>query len=193
MKRKQLNRTKRLSKTDRLMTVFRTIAYVEIALICQIVLSVGTGVKPLLLIPFAIAVSTWSDEVTSACTGMLCGFLIDMSCGRLLGFNAVILIILCTLTSLIYVHFLRRKFINYFFISSIATVIQGLLDYFFFYVLLEYENSVYVLRNITIKSIIMTIISSFFIYFIVNLINKKMKPYQLRTIEEALQYEYEED
>jgi hypothetical protein len=30
------------------------------------------------------------------------------------------------------------------------------------------------------------------VYFIVNLINKKMKPYEIKTVEEAMQYEYDE-
>lgn len=76
---------RKLPEKSKVLTFFRTIAYIEIALVCQIIASVGTGVKPLILIPFAICVATWSDEVTSACTGMLSGFLIDMSCGRNFG------------------------------------------------------------------------------------------------------------
>jgi rod shape-determining protein MreD len=186
------NKSKKLPKTDAVLTFFRIVAYIEIALVCQVISSVGTGVKPLILIPFAICLSTWSDEVSSAFAGMLCGFLIDMSCSRLLGFNAIILIILCTATSLLYTRLLRRKFINFFILSTLACIIQGLVDYFFTYAIWNHENSSYVLTNITYKSIIATVISSVFVYFIVNLINKKMKPYEIKTVEEAMQYEYDE-
>lgn len=184
---------RKIPEKSKLLTFFRTIAYIEIALVCQVISSVGMGVKPLILIPFAICVATWSDEVTSACTGMLSGFLIDMNCGKPVGFNAIILITICTLVSLLYIHFLRRKFLNFFVLSSLACIIQGSLDYFFFYGLWGYEDSYLILKDITIKCIIETMISSVFIYIIINLINKNMKPYQLKSIEEAMQYEHEDD
>lgn len=184
---------KKLPQKSKVLTFFRAVAYIEIALVCQIIASIGTGVKPLILIPFAICVATWSGEVTSACVGMLSGFLLDMSCGRILGFNAVILIVMCTIVSLLHAHLLRRKFLNFFVLTAITCAVQGLLDYFFFYKLWDYKDSYLILHDITFKCFIETMISSVFVYLLINLINKKMKPYQIKSIEEAMQYEHGED
>lgn len=68
-----------------------------------------------------------------------------------------------------------------------------MLDYFFFYKLWDYKDSYLILHDITFKCFVETMISSVFVYLLIKLINKKMKPYQIKSIEEAMQYEHGED
>lgn len=180
-------------KGDSVLKILRIIAYLEIIFICLIISFSGSSVKPLLLIPLAVAISTWTDELTAAICGFFCGIITDILTNTLIGFNALILVIACTFVSFLYVNYLRRKFINFLIIDSAICIIQGFLWYFFNYLLWNKLDGGIVFKNIIFKSIIYTIIASIFIYFAISLINRKIKPYQMNSIEEVMQSEYSND
>ena len=73
----------------------------------------GTWMKPILLVPAAAAIAVNSGQYGSALAGAVCGFLIDIACGKLMGYNAVLLTFFCIIVSLLYEYYLRNKFINY--------------------------------------------------------------------------------
>ena len=119
-------------------------------------------------------------------TGAVCGFLIDIACGKLTGYNAVLLAFFSIIVSLLYEYYLRNKFVNYIVITAVISYIQCWLDYKFYYEMWEYENVEMIFSQISMKVWAITIIASVFVYLVIELINRFFLPKDHITIEEAV-------
>lgn len=169
----------------RLYAFIRWAIYLLIISIAFVSSTIGTSVKPILLIPIAVCISiNEGDEIVSTITGILCGLLIDISCDKIFGYNAIILIGICVFTSLLFNHFLRPNVVNAFAVCAILTFIHGVLDYLFYYAIWGYENVSYIFFNYTIISWIYTSISTFFIYLLIRFIYTKFRPKRIHSIED---------
>lgn len=183
----------KINKNDLFLKALRILGYLEIVLICLVTAFCGSGPRPLLLIPFAIALSAWTDELSSAIIGFLCGFAIDIITNTLPGFNAFLLVVFCVIVSYLHIHLLRHKFINFLILNTLATFIQGGLWYLCGYYIWQGAKTLPVFNDVILKSMLETAVFAIPIYFIINVINRKVKPYQMTTIEEAVRSEYDED
>ena len=146
----------------------------------------GTWIKPVTLVPVAIYISKNSGVYPSALTGAVCGFLIDIACGKLFGYNAVVLTVFCVLVSVVFELYLRDKFFNYFVISAFVSFIQCVLDYKFYYDVWNYENVEIIFREVSLVSWAFTVISSVFAGLVLKLTNHFLMPRTHLTIEEAI-------
>lgn len=167
-------------------TTLRWIIYFVIIMTSFIVMTSGTWKKPILLVPVALCIAINNDIMASAYTGAFCGFLIDIACGRLLGYNAVILTVFCILITLIYELYLRRKFFNFLLISAAAAFLQCWLDFKFYYEIWDYENTDRIFRSVTLKVWLYTVISSVVMYFLFKIVNNLLMPKEHLTIEEVI-------
>ncbi|MDE5764380.1 MAG: rod shape-determining protein MreD [Ruminococcus sp.] len=167
-------------------TALRWTLYYVIILMSFVIMTTGSWKKPVLLVPVALCIAINNDIMASAYTGAFCGFLIDIACGRLIGYNAVILTIFSAAMTLIFELYLRRKFINYIVLTAIMTFLQCFLDFQFFYKLWDYENVNNIFRNVTLKVWIYTMISSVILYVIFRIINNLLMPKEHLTIEEVI-------
>ena len=171
----------------------RWILYILLILFCYSVMCAGTGKRPLLLIPAAICISSFTGELQAAFLGTSCGFLIDIGCFRILGFNALILCFFCTVTSLLHNNILRNRLFNIIVITSAAAFIQGLLDYQFNYGIWKYEGAHLIFRKYTLQICIMTSLSTFIVYGVIVVINKFLIPKRQFTIQEAIKQHIKEE
>ena len=177
------------SREKRILTVktsIRWMLYVLLILFCYGTMNAGTFLRPVLLIPAAICIASYTGEIQAAGLGAFCGFLIDIGCGKLLGFNAVILCFFCVAVSLFHTHLLRNRLINILAATIISAYILSYLDYKFYYEIWKYENVNLIYKNYTVPVFRMTVVSTFFVYGIVALINKFLIPKQHFTIEETI-------
>ena len=172
-------------------TTFRWFLYLLIIFLCFITMNAGTFMRPMLLIPVALCISSNTGEFRSAIIGAVCGFMIDLSCDKLLGYNAVILCIFCVIISLSYSLILRHRLANTLIITAVVSTIQGVLDYNFYYDIWGYENSSLILKKYTFPVIALTTASAVVVYAVFSLINKFLMPKPHLTIEEAIK-NYEE-
>lgn len=179
-------RTTREQRIFNVKTVVRWILYYIVIFLCFLIMTSGTWMKPILLIPAAAAIAVNSGQYGSALAGAVCGFLIDIACGKLMGYNAVLLTFFCIIVSLLYEYYLRNKFINYIVITSVIAYIQCWLDYKFYYEMWEYADVELIFSQISMKVWAITIISSVFIYLVIELINHFFLPKTHITIEEAI-------
>lgn len=137
------------------------------------------NIKPVLIVPMVIAVSMNEKVIESALFGMFAGFLWDISSDKLFGFNAIILITLATMFSLICIYYLQTKLFNFVGFCIFALIVQGRLDYFFYYKIWQYENSNLIFTNRILPTIIYTIlISPIFFVFIGKLSKWFQKQYR---------------
>lgn len=167
-------------------TAARWLLYYVLIFFCFIFMTSGTMLKPILLIPAALCIAVNNDQVGSAVTGAICGFLTDISCGKLFGYNAVVLTFFCILTSLLFEMYLRNRFINVFLTTAVVSFIQGCLDFKFYYEIWNYDGVERIFTKITIPVWALTLISTIFIYLIIKLINHFLMPKEHLTLEEAV-------
>ncbi len=148
----------------------QTIQWILFALLIfagYVLMSAGSGVKPLLLIPLALCISAHTGEIPATAVGMICGLLIDLSCDKLLGFNAIWLVVCCVAVSLLHSYLLQEKLLNMLLLTGICTAVQGYVDFVFYYAIWGLEDVGLIYRHIMLPSGIMTMISLIPIYLIV--------------------------
>ncbi|SEH41302.1 rod shape-determining protein MreD [Ruminococcus flavefaciens] len=179
-------KTTRQQHILRIKTTLRWLLYYLLIFLSFIIMTSGTLYKPILLVPLAIAISINNNIYGSAATGAFCGFLIDICCGKLFGYNAVILAFFCILTNLVFELYLKNRFINYLMITAVVSYIQCWLDYKFYYQIWDYENVGRIFVRVSLRVWAYTVISAFFMYLLVKLVNKLLMPKEHLTIEEAI-------
>ena len=179
-------KTTRQQHILRIKTTLRWLLYYLLIFLSFIIMTSGTLYKPILLVPLAIAISINNNIYGSAVTGAFCGFLIDICCGKLFGYNAVILAFFCILTNLVFELYLKNRFINYLMITAVVSYIQCWLDYKFYYQIWDYENVGRRFVRVSLRVWAYTVISAFFMYLLVKLVNKLLMPKEHLTIEEAI-------
>lgn len=167
-------------------TTLRWILYYFIILLSFVLMTSGSWTKPILLVPVALLIAVNNDIMASAYTGAFCGFLIDIACGRLIGFNAVLLTVFCVAATLVFELYLRKKFINYMVIISAASFLQCWLDYKFFYEIWGYADVERIFSSVTLKVWLYTVISTAILYILFKIINNLLMPKEHLTIEEVI-------
>lgn len=179
-------KTPREKKIHIIKTTIRWILYYIIIFFGFIFMTSGTFLKPVVLIPIAFCIACGSGQISSAVTGAVCGFLIDMSCGKLFGYNAVLISFFCIVLSLLFEHYLKRRFINVLITTAAAAFIQGWLDYRFYYQIWKYENVERIFSKVTLPVWFYTVISTAVVYFIIWLVNYFLIPKEHLTLDEAI-------
>ncbi len=100
----------------------------------------GRGPKALLLFPMTAAVAVFESEIPSAVYGSLCGLLLDVSLGKLPGFTALWLCLVCAGASALFGQLLRKNFVNYLWVFALAGSVYLYIDYYLYYKIWAYEG-----------------------------------------------------
>jgi len=179
-------RTTREQNILRFKTTLRWILYYLLIFVSFIIMTSGTLYKPIILVPLSIGIAVNNNMYGSAVTGAMCGFLTDISCGKLFGYNAVVLTFFCILANLLFELYLKDRFINYMIITTVVSYIQCWLDYKFYYQIWEYENVGRIFVKVSLRVWIYTVISAVFVYLVLKLVNRFFMPREHLTIEEAI-------
>lgn len=166
--------------------------WVLLSLIILLAFAVSTtggadAAKPLMLIPIVICISIDCDELTAGIVGVFCGLMLDISTGKLLGANAIFLLIAGVFTSLIFLHFMRKNIINAIIVTIVVSFLHGIFDFFFFFAMWNFESYLTVFKERTIPSFVFTVISSPFIYIIIKLITSKFSKPDRTAIEQTVE------
>lgn len=179
-------RTTREQHILRFKTTLRWVLYYLLIFVSFIIMTSGTLYKPMILVPLSIGIAINNNMYGSAVTGAVCGFLTDICCGKLFGYNAVVLTFFCILANLLFELYLKDRFINYMIITTVVSYIQCWLDYKFYYQIWEYENVGRIFVKVSLRVWIYTVISAFFVYLVLKLVNRFLMPREHLTIEEAI-------
>lgn len=106
------------------------------------------GVRPILILPFAICFSMFETEKRSAIIGALAGGLLDISSAKLFGFSAAILMICCVACSLLVMYLAKLNIANAIFLCATTLGVYLLLDFTFYYAIWGFDNlGVILLQN----------------------------------------------
>lgn len=145
----------------------------------------GSHLKPLLLLSLALCISSHTGEIQATAIGMVCGFLTDIASGKLLGYNAVLFVVFCVAVSLLYNYILRQKMLNIVILTAVSVLIQGYLDYLFYYAIWGHEDVWLIYTNIILPASILTLLSSFCLYYPVKWIADKCGSRREQELEET--------
>jgi cell shape-determining protein MreD len=167
-------------------TAVRWTLYYVLIFFSFIIMTSGTWLKPLFLIPIPLCIAINNNQYAAVFTGAICGFLTDIACGKLFGYNAVLISFFCIVVSVLYELYLKDKFLNFIIISAGVSFIQCWLDYKFYYQMWKYDDVERIFRKVSLRVWIYTVIASVFIYLIMKLINHFLMPKNHLTIEEAI-------
>ncbi len=122
--------------------------------------------KAISLLPLAVSIAVFSEEIPAAAMGGLAGLLIDISQGLLPGFTALYLCLCCGLVSALFRQFLRKNILNYLAATAILLFAYLYIHYFFYYRIWDYEGYGGVLTSRLVPSTLKTLLWSpvWFVY-----------------------------
>ena len=139
---------------------------------------------PLFVIPIAICISMFEEPFESAICGCLAGLLLDTAQGTLVGLSGIIMLWCCLFSSLLFHFFVRRHFLNIVILNAAAILIQGVIHYFFYYAIWEYDHSGKIFMNEFLPVMIYTEIAVLPFYFAVKFLVKHLGLIDENYIEE---------
>ncbi|MGN0642236.1 MAG: hypothetical protein ACI4JJ_03745 [Huintestinicola sp.] len=173
-------------KKERRNAVIRWIFNYLIMAFCYVFMStVKTGYPlPLLLIPAAVCVSLREQPFDSALYGCVCGLLLDSAQDTLVGFNAIILMWCCLMTSLLFGYLLRKHIVNFILIDLLITALQSGLHYLFYYMLWGYDRSGRIFGSIFVPELIFTNLSGIIMFIVVGVLARTFGTVTEHYIEE---------
>ena len=116
------------------------------------------GASPILIIPAVVVLSMFLSETEAAAFGLLCGLFWDVGGPFIIGFNAIILLVSCSVVSLLISFLMRNNIITALLLGSGILVLQALLWWFFFKVIWSYPGQWYLLLYNILPTIIYSIL-----------------------------------
>lgn len=128
---------------------------------------------PLFVIPVVMCVAMFEEPFDSAIIGCVAGLLLDTAQGTLIGFSGIIMLWCCLGTSLLFHFLMRRHIVNIIMLNGAAVLGQGLLHYFFFYVIWEYDRSGQIFFDEFLPVMIFTEIAIVPIFFVIMFLVKR--------------------
>lgn len=144
------------------------------------------GFCPLLIIPLATSVSMYEDDLAAGVFGTFCGLMLDMANGvTVLGFSALWLLCLCPVISLISRFLIKVNFLSHLVMNAVAAIVMAFLDLVFVHWVWEGAESVVSLRLVILPAYGGAILFSVPVYFLVRLINRKLRPHEQSRLEDS--------
>ena len=128
------------------------------------------GARPLLVVPTVVFIAMFTGPIGGAAAGIAGGLLWDLYSDRLLGFNAIVLLIICCACGLLVRLLIRNNLPSALLLAAGALLFQGLMDWFFNYVLLRGSEPWYMLLHLTLPNALYTLILSPLLYGLTRLI-----------------------
>ncbi len=118
------------------------------------------GVKPLLLVVFAISIAMFEGDGPAIWIGLAAGLLMDLQSGNMgFGFNAIVLMVICFACGTLVVYLMRNNIITAIVLALAGMLIMGLLRWFFFYVIPGEPKLGYYLYAVMLPQIVYTVLA----------------------------------
>ena len=98
------------------------------------------GIKPVLVLPIAVAVALFEREALTGAFGLTAGFLWDLSAGKLFGFYGMMLMLLCVAVTLLSMYCIRVNLANFILCCLAVSLLCGIWNFLFYDLLWGYEG-----------------------------------------------------
>lgn len=184
---KKISRSKARTRKAMLRVFLRWLCY-SLALLFFYLWEVAPLIRgwcPLLIIPLATAVAMYEGELAAGVFGVVCGFMLDVAGGTLIGFSSLWLLICCPVISLLARFWLKSNWLSHLVLNAATVVIMCAMDFLFLHWVWEQENSGISFVRSLLPAYSWAIILSVPVYFLVKRISGRFRPREERRLEEA--------
>ena len=131
------------------------------------------GVRPLWVIPLAVAVAMCENILPAALFGALSGLLCDLGSQALFGFNGLLMLCGCTAIALLSLFLVKVNWKSALLLGGGLAAIRALLEFFFFYFIWGYAEIQLVFIHSVLPSFIYTVILTPFFLLLIRKIKEK--------------------
>ncbi len=128
---------------------------------------------PLLVIPIVMCVAMYEEPFDSAVIGCVAGLLLDTAQGTLVGVSGIVMLWCCLGASLLFHFFMRRHIVNIILLNAAAVIGQGLIHYFFFFAIWEYDKNGQIFLDRFLPVMIYTEIAVIPFFFVIRWLVKR--------------------
>lgn len=133
------------------------------------------NVKPVLLIPAAIAVALFENEAGSGGFGLAAGLLWDLSAGKLFGFYGMVLMVCCICVSLLSMYFMKVNVANAVLLTAGSGFLCTVWNFVFYYLIWGYPGAAQCFIRLLLV-LLYTVLLAAPVYWIVRLISVRFNP-----------------
>ena len=98
------------------------------------------GVRPLWVVPMAVAVAMCENVLPAAVFGAVSGLLCDLGSQALFGFNGLVMLCGCTAIALLSLFLVKVNWKSALLLGGGLAALRALLEFFFFYLIWGYED-----------------------------------------------------
>lgn len=133
------------------------------------------GARPLPVIPLTVFVAMFRGPLAGGITGVAGGFLWGVFSHRLLGVDALLLLVVGCVCGLLVHMLMRNNLISAVLLSASATAAVCLIDWFLFTAIWNPEECLYALWRLVLPDALYTIVLSPALYGIVFWVSRRMK------------------
>ena len=123
------------------------------------------GVKPVLVIPFAIAIAMHDGEFIGGVFGIAAGLLCDIGSHSVFGFNGIVCGVACIGIGLLIIYLMRCNVGGCILFVFMLMLIRGAVGYFFAYGIWNYDGAWRVFMRQTLPTTVYTAIISPLVYY----------------------------
>lgn len=123
------------------------------------------GARPFLVIPVLFSVAMLEDEMVGLGFGVLIGLLMDISCGYVLGFHAILLGLIGYFVGLMAVNLVKTNLLTVLLVSAVGVFAVGCLQFVFFYYFRQYGHAGYAFQYHYLPMILYTFLPTPVLYF----------------------------
>lgn len=184
---KKISRSKARTRKAMLRVFLRWLCY-SLALLVFYLMEVAPIIRgwcPLLIIPLATAVAMHEGELAAGVFGVVCGFMLDVAGGNIIGFSSLWLLICCPVISLLARFWLKSNWISHLVLNSGTVVIMCAMDFLFLHWVWDQEYSGISFVKMLLPAYSWAIAFSVPVYFLVRHISGRFRPREERRLEEA--------
>ncbi len=158
---------------------YKILCYVLVAVLLytlqntHFILSIN-GTKPMLLIPFIIAIAMFESLTFTAAFSVFVGFLCDIMSFYTYGYYAMVLIIICGTINILSQTYVKPTPINAIIVTAIIIILIQTLAFFFAFGIKDISNSSIIYKKHILPMCYYTIITSLPLYYAVKYISIKI-------------------
>lgn len=134
------------------------------------------NVQILIMLPFVSCICMFEKERGACWFGLFAGFLLDMVSPSMIGYNALIMLILCTLIGLVSSNCLRNTLLSNLAVGAVFIFLDESLYWLFFIEFKQTAGASATYLSVYLPSILLSIIMIIPVFFIIRAINIKLKP-----------------
>lgn len=133
------------------------------------------GAHALILIPLAVCLGMFEKAVIASVLGIFAGALWDINAAAADGYNAMVLMVFATLTSILISYLMRNNIRTAMLLCVCAVVIYSVLHWFFFVICSGATGGFITLITFYLPSVVYTLVFAPLIYILLRAVLRKLK------------------